>query len=220
MPIFRVDQPSRAGGQSKPSRSGTRAHECIAGSTSQTVGCLQRPALRSSQACLRSANSSPARSAWLHHGSAMIAFSFRSPRRPGAGPGSHGTSRPSRRYRSMTAPCSGWRVSAAHRSSTLPPAPQTKQCHRPRPRCAANARRCGARDRCTGHGPRTWSRQRRAGTKPISSRTSARRTCSRALRKSIPGLAGPRVAQRSGTRSHAAAAALPEAPLVEGLALA
>jgi hypothetical protein len=57
--------PIRAGGSSKATRSATRAPRCIAGSTSQTERFLQHLGLRSSQACLRSADSSPARSAWL-----------------------------------------------------------------------------------------------------------------------------------------------------------
>lgn len=60
-----VRMPSRAGGSSKATRSGTRALSCITGSPSQTSGFLQQLGVRSSLACLRSVFSSPARSAWL-----------------------------------------------------------------------------------------------------------------------------------------------------------
>src|SRR6516165_8693613 len=55
--------PSRAEGPSTATRSRTRAPRCIAGSLSQRSGLLQHLCLRSSLDCLRSAASSPARSA-------------------------------------------------------------------------------------------------------------------------------------------------------------
>ena len=64
--------PRRAGGQSKRVRSGTLAYGYLPGSTSQTQRLSQYPWLRSSQVGLRSAYSSPARSAWLRHGSGMV----------------------------------------------------------------------------------------------------------------------------------------------------
>jgi hypothetical protein len=139
-----LSAPSRTGGQSKPLRSGTLAHGYVPGSTPPTLGFSQHPSLRSSQVCLRSAGSSPARSAGPRQGSDMV-VSFGPARRPDAG-GSHGTSRPSRRYRSITAACSCWRVTATHRSSTLPPAPQRKHCHTPLPRWAAKDRLRGPWD--------------------------------------------------------------------------
>ena len=100
LPIQRVSAEPRRG-LIQATRSGLRALGCIAGSTSQTFGCLQHPRLRSSLACLSSASSSPARSAKLGHGSCMMYFSCSE--LPTRGPAclacagrSQGTSRPRR----------------------------------------------------------------------------------------------------------------------------
>jgi hypothetical protein len=83
--------PSRAGGPSKATRSGTGAHRCHTGSWSHL---WPASGMRSSREGLRSAASSPARSAWLQSGSRHRHFSFcdRSGRRGGR----HGTARPRR----------------------------------------------------------------------------------------------------------------------------
>ena len=72
VPINTFQWPSRTGGQSKPVRSGTLAYGYLPGSLSQTTRFSQHPWLRSSQVGLRSASSSPARSAWRRHGSGMV----------------------------------------------------------------------------------------------------------------------------------------------------
>jgi hypothetical protein len=101
LPIHRVVSAEPRRGLIQATRSGLRALGCIAGSTSQTFGCLQHPRLRSSLACLSSASSSPARSAKLDHGSCMMYFSCSE--LPARGPAclacagrSQGTSRPRR----------------------------------------------------------------------------------------------------------------------------
>ena len=93
-PIRLFNRPSRTGGQSKPMRSGTLAYGYLPGSTSQTKRFSQHPWLRSSQVGLRSAASSPARSAWLRQRSGMVGSLVR--RAGAAGRGNHGTSWPSR----------------------------------------------------------------------------------------------------------------------------
>src|SRR5262249_24128181 len=133
--------------------------------------------------------------------------------------GSHGTSFPRRSHRSRTAACSGCRVTATHRSSALPPAPQAKQCHTPLLRWATNARLVRDRDRCTGHGPRTCPSQQRRPWKPTNSRTSARRSRARVARKSMPGIARLLAGQRRGVRTGSTRAA-PETLLIERFALA
>src|SRR5215472_17021056 len=119
----------------------------------------------------------------------------------------------------MTAACSGCRVTATHKSSALPPAPQAKQCHTPLSRWATNARLVRECDRWTGHGPRTCPSQPQRPRKPTSARTSARRSRARAARKSMPGIARLLSGRRRGARTRAAGAA-PETLLVKRFALA
>src|SRR5262245_45934789 len=88
------------------------------------------------------------------------------------------------------------------------------------PRWAANARLARLRDRCTGHGPRTWSPRRWLGAKPTRSSTSASCSRARASRKSSPGMLRLLAEQRRGTRRRPPCVARPEAFLVEGLPLA
>jgi hypothetical protein len=92
--------------------------------------------------------------------------------RPGR---SRGTSWPSRSYRSTTARSRPWPVALAHRSSAFPDAPQRKQCHAPRPRCAENDRLGGDVEPCHGHAPRTCSPRHWRGRQPSSPSTQPRR---------------------------------------------
>src|SRR5262249_33481070 len=132
--------------------------------------------------------------------------------------GSHGTDRPSRSHRSSTAGYRLWPVAQHHNSRALPLAPQPKQCHTPRPRCAEKERLRGELAPCNGHGPRTSSPRRSPGCPPSSSSTQASRASRRAWRKSTSGMAGllpP--GQRRGTRFVFIGLAAPEAVLVERL---
>src|SRR5262249_54424659 len=127
----------------------------------------------------------------------------------------HGTAGPSRSHRSSTAGYRLWPVAQHHNSRALPLAPQPKQCHTPRPRCAEKERLRGELAPCNGHGPRTWSPRRSRGCQPSSSSTQARRASRRAWRKSTSGMAGllpP--GQRRGTRFVFIGLAAPEAALV------
>ena len=131
------------------------AHGCIAGSMSQTLRFLQHPSLRSSRvASVRPLAPRHGRlgfvmvPAWLF--SPLIACWF---------VGLHAAARARRvparvqiEHRRVQA---AGRVTATHRSRTLPPAPQPKQCHMPLPRWAANDRLRGDREPCTGQGPRS-----------------------------------------------------------------
>jgi len=80
---------------------------------------------------------------------------------------------------------------AAYSSNWLLAAPHLKQRCTFRFRLAEKQQLPGDRERCTGHGPRTWFPEPARGMKPTRSRTAAIGFSAWTARKQMPGIAKP-----------------------------